>query len=266
MSAADKCGSDEAPVQAFAERTSRTGGAAMQPRRFGFAAAAALALALGGCAAEEPAPESVQPENREDDESQSRGTPAFRALDGDDSGDLSIEEIEAAAESLAALDADGDGRLSGAELRPRPARVGNPADIPEGARIFTLPTDADGEVDMADLPPQLREFLAPADADGDGTASAADIIGLVSARSGEPGEEPGDPEGREGPAPEGSGDDRPRVFGPLATALDTDQDGTVSEAELESAAQSLRLLDRNSDGRLSPDELGPDAGGGNPPE
>ena len=233
----------------------------MQPRRFGFAAAAALTLALGGCAAEEPAPESIQSENREDDESQSRRTPAFRALDGDDSGDLSIEEIEAAAESLAALDADGDGRLSGAELRPRPARVGSPADIPEGARIFTLPTDADGEVDMADLPPQLREFLAPADADGDGTASAADIIGLVSARSGEPNEEPEDPEE---PAPESG--DRPRVFGPLATALDTDRDGTVSEAELESAAQSLRLLDRNRDGRLSPDELGPDAGGGNPPE
>ena len=226
----------------------------MQPRRFGFAAAAALALALGGCAAGEPAPESVQSENREDDESQSRRTPAFHALDGDDSGDLSIEEIEAAAESLAALDADGDGRLSGAELRPRPARVGSPADIPEGARIFTLPTDADGEVDMADLPPQLREFLAPADADGDGTASAADIIGLVSARSGEPSEEPEDPEGREAPAPEESSD-RPRVFGPLATALDTDRDGTVSEAELESAARSLRLLDRNGDGRLSPDEL-----------
>lgn len=225
----------------------------MQPRRFGFAAAAALTLALGGCAAEEPAPESVQSENREDDESQSRGTPAFRALDGDDSGDLSTEEIDAAAESLATLDADGDGRLSGAELRPRPARVGSPADIPEGARIFTLPTDADGEVDMADLPPQLREFLAPADADGDGTASAADIIGLVSARSGEPNEEPGDPEGREEPTPESG--DRPRVFGPLATALDTDRDGTVSEAELESAARSLRLLDRNGDGRLSPSEL-----------
>ena len=235
----------------------------MQPRRFGFAAAAGLALALGGCAAEEPAPESAQSENREDDESQSRGTPAFRALDGDDSGDLSTEEIAAAAESLAALDADGDGRLSGAELRPRPARVGSPADIPAGARIFTLPTDADGEVDMADLPPQLREFLAPADADGDGTASAADIIGLVSARSGEPNEEPGDPEE---PAPESGDGDRPRVFGPLATALDTDRDGTVSEAELESAARSLRLLDRNGDGRLSPDELGPAAGGGNPPE
>ena len=228
----------------------------MQSRRFGFAAAAALALALGGCAAEEPAPESVQSEDREDDESQLRRTPAFRALDGDASGDLSTEEIEAAAESLAALDADGDGRLSGAELRPRPARVGSPADIPEGARIFTLPTDADGEVDMADLPPQLREFLAPADADGDGTASAADIIGLVSARSGEPNEEPGDPEEGEGPAPGADGGtDRPRVFGPLATALDTDRDGTVSEAELESAARSLRLLDHNGDGRLSPDEL-----------
>lgn len=231
----------------------------MRPGRRGFAATAALALALGlsGCAAEPP-PESASPEDREDDASRSPRTPALRALDSDDSGDLSAEEIDAAAASLAALDADGDGRLSGAELRPRPRTfAGSPGDLPEGAHVFTLDADGDGAVDIADLPPQIREFLAPADADGDGTASTADIIGLVAARAGEPGEGAEDPDGRE--APGAGGDDAPPLgFGPLAATLDTDGDGAVSEAELASAARSLRLLDRDSDGRLSPDELRPE--------
>jgi Ca2+-binding EF-hand superfamily protein len=57
---------------------------------------------------------------------------------------------------------------------------------------------------------------------------------------------------------------------PLVAALDANQDGTVSETEIESAAQSLRMLDTAGDGRISADELRPasgsDSSGNEPPQ
>ena len=58
-------------------------------------------------------------------------------------------------------------------------------------------------------------------------------------------------------------------FMPVMTALDTDQDGTLSESEIANASKSLLKLDKNGDGVLSQEELKPDpssfpgmAGGG----
>ena len=231
----------------------------------GTAAALAVTLGLTGCAAAEGQGEDIQPEEREGNDRELRGLPAFRALDGDDDGVVSAGEIDAAPESLASLDDDGDGRLTGDELRPRRgvSLIGGPADpatalprIPEGARVITLA--ADGELDMADLPPGIRSRLSPADADGDGVASAADILALMMAEAGEPGDElQGTAEGRAAPSPGGGS---LRVDMPLMTALDKDRDGLVSEREIESAAQSLRGLDTDGDGRLTPDELRPAAG------
>lgn len=44
---------------------------------------------------------------------------------------------------------------------------------------------------------------------------------------------------------------------PLVAALDEDQDGTISAAEMKKAASALKTLDRNRDGKLEPDELRP---------
>ena len=265
----------------------------MASRAFAFMTAVALALTLGltGCEATGQPPEeatgqppeeatgqppvSVQPEEREDDERRLRRLPAFRALDTDDDGDLSAGEIDAAPESLASLDDDGDGRLSGDELRPRQdgPRVffGSPANLPEGTRVMTL--GADEELDIADLPPQLRSLLSPADGDGDGTASAAELLAaMMAAQGGGPGDrERGSAEGPAAPSQgTGTGGGGPQVQMPLMATLDLDQDGTVSETEIESAAQSLRLLDTDGDGRISPDELQPasssDSGASDLPE
>ena len=258
-----------------------------------FAAALALVLGLTGCEATgqppldatgqplveatnrspveamgQP-PEGVQPEEGGDREL--RRLPVFRALDTDDDGDISAGEIDAAPESLASLDDDGDGRLSGDELRPRRTapRVffDSPASLPEGSRIITL--GADEELDMADLPPQFRSLLSPADADGDGTASAAELLAaMMAAQAGEPGDrEPGSAEEPVAPS-QGTetGDGDPQVQGPLTAALDADQDGMVSETEIESAAQSLRMLDTDGDGRISASELRPDSSGEDLPE
>ena len=284
---------------------------AVGSRTFAFTTAAALALTLGltGCeatgqppeeatgqppeeATDQPSeeatgqpPEDAQPEEREADDRRLRGLPAFRALDIDDDGDISADEIDAAPASLASLDDDGDGRLSRDELRPGRGgpRVffGSPTNLPEGTRMMTL--GADEELDIADLPPQLRSLLAPADGDGDGTASGMEILAaMMAAQGGEPGDgepgdgEPGDgePGSAEGPAaPErrtGGGGESPLVPMPFMATLDADQDGTVSETEMESAAQSLRMLDTDGDGRISADELRPasgsDSSGSEPPE
>ncbi|MFN5734023.1 MAG: hypothetical protein ACK48R_19430 [Planctomyces sp.] len=56
---------------------------------------------------------------------------------------------------------------------------------------------------------------------------------------------------------------------PLMQALDADQDGSLSPAEIENAAKALAKLDKNGDGTLSTDELRPAQGGpgdaGRPP-
>ena len=54
---------------------------------------------------------------------------------------------------------------------------------------------------------------------------------------------------------------------PLVEALDTDHDGIISAAEIKAAPESLKTLDKNHDGKLTPDEFlgrmpdGPPPGG-----
>ncbi|CBY13231.1 unnamed protein product [Oikopleura dioica] len=44
---------------------------------------------------------------------------------------------------------------------------------------------------------------------------------------------------------------------PVIAALDADRDGTISAEEMENAPDSLKSLDKNEDGELSPEELHP---------
>ena len=199
--------------------------------------ASVLLLGLSGCTAPELR-ESLQSEDREDYDEQLRQLPVFRALDTDGDGHISTEEIEAASESLASLDDNGDGRLLGNEFRPRRPRLvlGAPADLPGGTRIITRRrVTGDNPIEIADLPPEVRSLLSSADTDGDGRTSAAELLAMTAAQNGEPG---GDLVGTS-----------------LVATLDKDQDGTVSHTEIESAAQSLRELDSDGDGRISPNEF-----------
>ena len=221
-----------------------------------------LGLAGGGAAGQEP--DGVQPEAPPNAGGLLRRLPVFGALDMDDDGEISAGEIDAAPESLASIDDDGDGRLSGDELRPRPAPpIGGPARTPPEATAAFLAFDGngDGALEGSELPSQFRSLLSRADADGNGAASAAEILALMTAEAAGPGDgEPADAEAGGAAAP-AAGDDggRRQASVPLMTALDADQDGTVSEAEIGSAAQALRSLDTDGDGRLTLDELEPAA-------
>ena len=224
----------------------------MESRALGFPTKTALTLTILGlsCACGGTVAGTFQPDDREDED---RRLPVFRALDNDRDGALSASEIAAATESLASLDADGDGQISSGELRSRP-RVffGGPADLPEGTNIITLDArDGDGSLDLSEVPPEARRFLAAGDTDGDGAASAAELLALMAAQGG---------------GLSGAAEGTPSLRVPLVAALDADQDGAISASEIESAPQSLRTLDSDGDGRVSPAELQPDTSSGNPPE
>ncbi len=49
---------------------------------------------------------------------------------------------------------------------------------------------------------------------------------------------------------------------PIMAALDADQDGTLSASEIANAAAALKKLDKNSDGKISGDEMRPQRGPG----
>ena len=119
----------------------------------------------------------------EDDDRALRRLPAFGALDTDDDDDISAAEMDAAAESLATLDEDGDGNLSADELRPRRGGpIGGPARTPPEATaaFMTFDADEDGLLERTELASQFRSLLTRADSDGDGAASEAEILALLT--------------------------------------------------------------------------------------
>ena len=228
----------------------------------GIAVAAVVTLGLtaaGPFGVQEQESEGGRPE---DGDRALRRLPVFGALDTDDDGGISAGEIDAAAESLASLDDDGDGALAGDELRPRREPIGGPARTPPEATaaFMTFDADEDGVLDAAELPSQFLSLLARADADGDGAAGEAEILALLTAEA-EPAPEPETDDDQE-ESVEAGGDGepaRPRI--PLMAVLDADGDGTVSAAEIASAPRSLRALDTDGDGRLAQEELRPPADG-----
>ena len=64
------------------------------------------------------------------------------------------------------------------------------------------------------------------------------------------------PTNRPGRGPGGPGGDAMRRMS-LMAALDTNSDGTIDATEIEQSSKSLKTLDKNSDGKLTPDELRP---------
>lgn len=120
-----------------------------------------------------------------DNEVQAPVSPIVDALDQDQDGSISEQELSESAQSLIQLDANNDGKLSEDEMKPAP---------PQGAQWG------------------------------------------YEARKGR---------GRESNAP------------PLIVALDLDQDGEISDVEIENAPILLQVLDHNEDGKLSRMEIRP---------
>lgn len=161
-----------------------------------------------------------------------RGQRFFERLDANHDGVVSIGEMRAMrARRMAAIDTNGDGRISRREFmsaRPPWARgQPRPRMARRRARIFSrIDADRDGFISPAERRASLKRWFARMDADGDGQLTRREFIEARRRLRG-------------GPA---------RRFG----RLDANRDGAISFNELlDRRADQMQLIDRDKDGRVS---------------
>lgn len=169
----------------------------------------------------------------------------LQALDTDGDGKLSAAEIAGAPVSLLKLDRNGDGMLTADELSPRPENAGASSD--EMVKmLMAFDKDGKGYLVVGDLPERMQGMFARGDADHDGKLTPAEIA-RMSSRQGMP----------NGPRTEKGRAEGMFRMDPLLNALDTDHDGVISAAEIANASKSLLVLDKNGDGEITADEMRP---------
>ncbi len=113
-----------------------------------------------------------------------------------------------------------------------------------GTLLAALDFNRDGILSPAEIA-NSAVTLAALDVDGDGRLSLAELRGEV-------------PHRRTAPVPAVSQPTRLPRSGSgftLAFTLDANRDGDIQMAEIANAAASLRMLDLNRDGQLTPEEL-----------
>ena len=130
---------------------------------------------------------------------------------------------------------------------------GPPLGPPPSPVAMTLDRDHDHEISKREIKNAARQLLR-LDQDKDGTISAEELKPEPPRHERRKDDDQNPP-----PAPPPS---------ELLKALDTDDSGDLSAAEIEAASESLAALDRNDDGTISSEEGGmvrPDNGGGEGP-
>lgn len=193
--------------------------------------------------------------------------PIVTALDANRDGVISSSEIRNAPAALASLDKDHDGKITREEVRPNFGPDGGPGGRPPGQggngspemvkTLLGFDKNGDGKLSKDELPERMQGMFARGDVNKDGFLSKEEIEKLAGSSGGN---ERGGPGGPQGMRPD-----------PVFAALDTDNDGVISAAEIKASATSLSKLDKNGDGQLTQDELRPNMGpggmrGGNPAE
>ncbi|MBW8883716.1 MAG: EF-hand domain-containing protein [Planctomycetia bacterium] len=218
----------------------------------------------------------------------------FERLDANKDGKLSKDELpEQMRERFAQMDGNGDGFVSpeefargamaygkrppGAPATPAsttPQTAGQPRPNPAGApnrqeleALFDR-TDAnsDGKLTKDEIPEDRRGMRAILERTGDSITKEQFMRGMLAMMQGDAGQPPRPesaaprrPDGPPGaPPPGGPG-------GGLFGALDTDRNGELSTQEIVAAGTALLKLDRNGDGKLTPDEVFGGPPGGGPP-
>jgi Ca2+-binding EF-hand superfamily protein len=164
-------------------------------------------------------------------EGRGRGGPGRgEEQEGDSPAQLADDTVKA----LMAFDANGDGKLSRAELPPRFQGIFDRGD-----------TNKDGFL----TPDEIRKALAaqtpPPDAEG---------------RGGRGGGEGGRGEGGRG---EGRGGEMNFIrMDPILAAVDSNGDGVISAEEIRNSAAAIRKLDKDGDGKVTREEAMPPGGRG----
>ena len=114
-----------------------------------------------------------------------RSFPVMAALDADEDGEISAEEIKNASAALAKLDKNSDGKLSEEEMRPEIGRGrgfgrrgGGGEDMV--ARFMEHDKNKDGKLAKDEVPEELSRMFGRADADGDDVVTKEELETMVA--------------------------------------------------------------------------------------
>ncbi len=137
-------------------------------------------------------------------------SPIIAALDADEDGEISAEEMANAVAALKKLDKNSDGKLTREEFSPpRQGRGGGPGGGLGGGgrsgfldRMFEADADDDGKLSKDEVPERMRDRFDDIDSNGDGYVSRSELEERFAAfgRGG----------GGRGPGGRQGGGDRPR--------------------------------------------------------
>jgi alcohol dehydrogenase (cytochrome c) len=148
---------------------------------------------------------------------------------------------------------------SGEMAQGRPGGPGGnrmPSAIRFMPALVALDADKNGEISTAEID-AAPTALATLDKNKDGKLSEEELSPQFPGR---PGQEKGDQKKGQG-GKRGPGGNMFRMV-PAHAALDTDRSNDLNAAEIKNAAVALKSLDKNSDGKLTDEEMRPQFGGG----
>lgn len=166
----------------------------------------------------------------------------LQALDTDGDGQLSAAEIEAASGSLEKLDRNHDGQITSDEYSPKMQDQTAANDLV--TRMMAMDKNGDGVLTVDEVPERMRAMFDRGDTNHDSKLTADEIKAMSAKQA--------DPQGR--PIGRGNASGMLRMD-PVMDALDVDHDGILSAAEIASASGALKTLDKDADGTLSVAEL-----------
>lgn len=132
---------------------------------------------------------------------------------------------------------------------------------PPSLVFVVLDANRDGVIDSNEIA-NASAALKTLDKNGDGQLTPDELFPTPPGGQG-PGEPPEDGDIAQRPPPPPAGTNQfggIGFFGPpdlLIAALDTNHDGVIDSNEIANAPAALKTLDKNGDGRLTPDELFP---------
>jgi len=209
----------------------------------------------------------------------------FSRMDANKDGKLTKDEMpERMKENFGRMDSNGDGFVSQEEFaqigrafgKAAPAAPASPAPAsPAQTQRQTFEglfdrtdSNSDGKLTKDEIPEERQGMRAVLERAGGASIDKEQFVNGMIAMMAQSGGQPPRPEGNPPRRPDGAPGGLPGAPPPgagLFAALDTDRNGELSTAEIVASGTTLLKLDRNSDGKLTPDEIFAGPPGGPPP-